>query len=406
MDGGSVGEELYRRLKQLKKARAGATGRDTTPAAGAATPETVATNSSSRDAMNATPKTGEDGRWTEVAPLVWERVIRWPQIELPRTTFFSRLLNSTVDSSTLRFMDTETTGLSGGAGTTVFLSGCAQLESETLTFRQTLLADFPGERDFVERIIAQLGRDTTWVSYNGKAFDARQLQTRCLLNGIRPAFPFHIDLLYWARRLWNRMLPSCSLTTIETHVLDEPRIDDVPSIEVPERYFSFLDSGDWSLLDPVFEHHLHDVRSLARLFLLLEEVLKELRSVEFDAYQLGRWMLANHVPSGIDLLEEVLRGGGVVESDRERAGFYLLRHYRRLRRRGDAARIAGQCPRPSEWLLVEELAKFYEHDQRDPRAALELLEAYCTRCPTICGGERVERRQRRLKRKVDASPRD
>jgi uncharacterized protein len=361
--------------------------------------------------------------------MVWERAIRWPEIELPRGSFFSHLLNGSLDSTNLRFMDTETTGLSGGAGTTVFLSGCALVQNGTLTLYQTLLSDFPGERDFVQRTMDHLGRETVWVSYNGKSFDARQLQTRCLMNRIPPAFPFHIDLLYWARRLWNRMLPSCSLASIETHILGAPRVDDLPSIEVPERYFAFLESQDWSLLDPVFEHHLRDVRSLAELFLSMEELLTDLGkgrrpgvrtpdlclSLEqgesgaitrrFDAYQLGRWLMSNSTQLGISLLEQVFARGGVMAADQDRAAFYLLRHYRRAKERLEAARIAGACATPSRLFLVEELAKFYEHDEQDPGKALAVLLAFCRRCPSADKKEQVQRRLQRLEKKLQSGNR-
>src|SRR6056297_2348867 len=43
------------------------------------------------------------------------------------------------------FYDTETTGLSGGAGTLVFLVGAAWIEEDHLRLEQYFLSDFPGE---------------------------------------------------------------------------------------------------------------------------------------------------------------------------------------------------------------------------------------------------------------------
>lgn len=403
MDGERVGEELYRRLKQLKKARSERTREQPLPTSQQIPPESGAATR---------------GRWREIAPMVWERTVTWPQLRLPEAEFFSHLLGGFADPANLRFMDTETTGLSGGAGTMVFLSGCALVQDGVLTFHQTLLLDFPGEPAFVRRALDHLGRQTVWVSYNGKSFDSKQLQTRCLMNGIRPAYPFHIDLLYWARRLWKRLLEDCSLTSIEAHVLEQPRVDDLPSIEVPERYFSFLDTGRWDLLEPVFDHHLQDVQSLVKLFVLLEEVLTSIgeskKSIhfsstshalpQFDRYQLGRWLLANAHPSGVALLERVIDGPRLMESDRQRAAFYLLRYYRRTGLLSERRRLAEACADPTELYLVEELAKHYEHDQHDPARALELLQSFCRSYPALCGTEQVQRRVARLERKLITQP--
>ena len=43
------------------------------------------------------------------------------------------------------FLDTETTGLSGGAGTVVFALGLAHLEPDAVVFEQTFLRDFGEE---------------------------------------------------------------------------------------------------------------------------------------------------------------------------------------------------------------------------------------------------------------------
>ena len=51
----------------------------------------------------------------------------------------------------LVFYDTETTGLSGGAGTVIFLFGAAWCEGRDLAVEQLFLSDFPGETGFPQR---------------------------------------------------------------------------------------------------------------------------------------------------------------------------------------------------------------------------------------------------------------
>jgi len=76
------------------------------------------------------------------------------------------------------FFDTETTGLSGGAGTLAFLTGCGWFEPEGFRVRQWLLLSQAGE----PAMLAALGRvvdDTTLlVSYNGRSFDVPLMNMR------------------------------------------------------------------------------------------------------------------------------------------------------------------------------------------------------------------------------------
>lgn len=54
------------------------------------------------------------------------------------------------------FLDTETTGLSGGTGTYVFLIGLAHFDDGQLVLRQHLLRDLSAESSFVEHLKVQL----------------------------------------------------------------------------------------------------------------------------------------------------------------------------------------------------------------------------------------------------------
>src|SRR5206468_10972454 len=48
------------------------------------------------------------------------------------------------------FLDTETTGLSGGTGTYIFLIGVAHFAGNELLLRQHMLLDLGAEREFIE----------------------------------------------------------------------------------------------------------------------------------------------------------------------------------------------------------------------------------------------------------------
>src|SRR5919106_605154 len=175
------------------------------------------------------------------------------------------------------YFDTETTGLSTGAGTIIFLAGLARAEGDTLVVRQHLLPDYPHERPLLRLVTAALAAAPRLVTYNGRSFDVPLLAARLTVNGLfaeQAALPtVHDDLLPIARRLWRRPLGGARLATIEAGVLGVRRTEDCPGSEVPARYFSFLRGGTPDLLAVVLDHNLQDVVSLA----LLEAELCRLR---------------------------------------------------------------------------------------------------------------------------------
>src|SRR5947208_1451098 len=54
------------------------------------------------------------------------------------------------------FLDTETTGLSGGTGTYVFLIGVAHFADGELILRQHLLHDVAAEREFIRHLQGEI----------------------------------------------------------------------------------------------------------------------------------------------------------------------------------------------------------------------------------------------------------
>ena len=179
----------------------------------------------------------------------------------------------------LLFFDLETTGLSGGAGTTAFLAAFGRFASpgkapSRIEIAQYLLLDYPGEPDFIEGVIKEFAAPAPpfAVSYNGKSFDSQILKNRCLMNGAMPPAHFHADLLHPARRLWKKKLPDCSQATVEVSVLGLDRGGDVPGALAPDIWFSFLRSGDNRELLSVCDHNGRDISGLASLFLALAEI--------------------------------------------------------------------------------------------------------------------------------------
>ena len=165
------------------------------------------------------------------------------------------------------FLDLETTGLSGGAGTVPFIVGCGYFDIGAFQVRQFLLTSFTGERALLEAVSQFVEDADLIVTYNGKTFDVPVMETRWLFH--RMEMPLdgvpHFDTLHVARRLWKwrQEEDGCRLTTLERALFDVRRIADVPGFEIPSRFFRFLRSGDPRPLEPVLEHNRLDLVSLA-----------------------------------------------------------------------------------------------------------------------------------------------
>jgi len=122
-------------------------------------------------------------------------------------------------------LDTETTGLAGGAGTYIFLVGVGYFEGDQFYVRQYFMRDYNEERALLSALNDLLANFKAVVTYNGKTFDLPLMESRYIMSGMKMSLkdPYHFDLLYPARRLWKRRLMSCSLSTVEREILKVSR---------------------------------------------------------------------------------------------------------------------------------------------------------------------------------------
>jgi len=172
----------------------------------------------------------------------------------------------TLDLSTALFIDLETTGLSGGVGVVPFNVGMGYYKNDKFYVAQYFLGDLAEE----ERMIEELGQFfeemnfQSVVTYNGKSFDIPLLETRFILYRkplILCELP-HLDFLYSARSLWGHKYENCRLFHLAHELLEADRSEDIPSAEIPLRYFQYLQTGNFDLIEPILYHNQEDILSL------------------------------------------------------------------------------------------------------------------------------------------------
>ena len=165
------------------------------------------------------------------------------------------------------YLDIETTGLSGGAGTVVFLVGCGYFDLGAFQVHQFLLPAYAAERALLAAVAVAIADADLLVTFNGKTFDLPVMETRWLFH--RMATPLaekpHFDMLHPARRLWRYRdtEDGCRLSVLERELFGMRRVGDVPGFEIPSRYFRYLRSGNPAPLEAVLEHNRIDLVSLA-----------------------------------------------------------------------------------------------------------------------------------------------
>lgn len=310
------------------------------------------------------------------------------------------------DIRRLLFLDTETTGLSGGAGTLAFLVGVGFIEGEELVIRQLLMRDYPEEPVLLSHLAGLMPRFDAYVTFNGKSFDLPLIQSRMTMHRMREEYRDlpHLDLLHPARRIWKLRLGRCSLAALEEAVLGAGRADDLPGAQVPERYFSYLKTRDFALLEDVLHHNMLDIRSLAVLLARLCQAMDAPEQQAFcqDVFSAGRAL------ERFGYVEEARRCYRVASTSElsERARVSLARSYRRER---DYTQVQRECQemiarREGGAFPYVELAKICEHHTHELERALRYTlcaQEYLASLPPwkqvdSLETEALEKRRRRL----------
>src|SRR5436189_4016483 len=278
------------------------------------------------------------------------------------------------DPGNVAYVDTETTGLTGGAGTYVFAAAVARPIDCGLRVAQLFLPEPGMESAFLHALQEELEPANGLATFNGGSFDLPVLRTRWVMARMPGEFSHaaHVDLLTLVRALYRHRLERCNLRVVEQRVLGYERDDQLPSALVPDAYFDFLRAGSLDFLEAALEHNRLDVMSLVHLH---SRLLRRLQGGDIDmdaddwlALGRHRWRRGARADGWRALRNATAFARGEAAAT---AGLLLTR--RRVRRGATAA-----ADRMLDWLescvsddvrLSVARARLLEWRRRDPHGA-------------------------------------
>jgi hypothetical protein len=302
------------------------------------------------------------------------------------------------------YVDTETTGLSGGSGTTVFAAAVARPIDCGLRVAQLFLAQPGHEAAFLFMLGQELEPAARLASFNGSSFDLPILRTRWVMARMDGELtqPPHTDLLTLVRALYRHRLESCTLRRVEERLLGYEREDPIGGAQAPDAYFAYLRTGFSPLLELVLEHNRLDVISLVHLHSLLLRRLQgadaAMDAADWLALGRHRFRRGAHADGWRALRHAASFGEGDAAAT---AGLWIAR---RLVRRGAIAgadRLLARLDERStaDMRVALARARLLEWRRGEPHLALSVVEAAQRRMPEAA--DELEPRRARLRRKVD-----
>jgi uncharacterized protein YprB with RNaseH-like and TPR domain len=321
-----------------------------------------------------------------------------------------------LSSSDLFFFDTETTGLGGGTGTTIFLLGYARVFQDKVVVKQLFLPSPASEVALYHYFLTEVDY-TTLVTYNGKAFDWPQVKTRyTLIRDLLPKLPQfgHFDLLHASRRLWKSEYESLKLSIVEKEILQIHRDSDTPGFMAPMIYFHYLDDKNPEGVFGIMKHNETDILTLISLYVHISNKLlfKEEGSTN-ERYEVARWLDSiGERQAAMDGFHDLTSIEGEKNWEAKSALATLCKKENNLKK---AVKLWEELQEEEQVSLrariqaAIELAKFYEHNQQEITVALDyanMAQALWKNGPALRLKEErkwhleFEKRIQRLERKV------
>jgi uncharacterized protein YprB with RNaseH-like and TPR domain len=277
----------------------------------------------------------------------------------------------------LLFFDTETTGLSGGVGNTIFLLGYCRVLTDRVVVKQYFLPSPSSEAALFQSFLTDVKELRNLVTYNGKSFDWPQVKTRhTLLRDTVPRLPQfgHFDLLHASRRLWKGTLESNRLAVVERDILGFARKNDTPGHLVPLIYFEYLKEEDPKLVEGILKHNEHDLLSLISLYIHISGLLlgrNEETATLKELYEVGRWY--DYIGSTKEAVACFRKVADTTSREALSAKKALADMYKRQKRYDQALDLWRDIYHNETFAgsgVLIEIAKVYEHHYKDVGQAL------------------------------------
>jgi hypothetical protein len=319
----------------------------------------------------------------------------------------------------IAYLDTETTGLSGGTGTYVFAAAVARPIADGepsasgsraggLRLAQLFLPQPGMEPAFLHMLLEEVAPAEGLAGFNSGTFDLPILRNRWVMARMSGELthPPHVDLLTMVRSLYRHRMESCSLRMVEERLLGYERDDPVSGALAPDAYFNYLHGGSGPVLEMVLEHNRLDVISLVHLHSLL---LRRVSGGDSDMDAADWLALGRHRfrrGARADGWRALRNAAGYTKGEAAAtAGLWISRRLVRRRSIDSADRMLERLESTfSEDVRVAVArARLLEWRRKDPHAALSVVEAAQQRLPDAA--RELEPRRERLARKVVRRPR-
>ena len=303
------------------------------------------------------------------------------------------------------FLDTETTGLAGGAATCAFLIGIGTIEDGGFRVRLFFMRDYDEEPAMLYAVAEFLQWYDVLVTYNGKSYDAPLIDTRYKLK--RQKNPLermhHLDLLHGARRLWKLRMENCRLMHLEEEVLGFFREGDLSGELIPYYYFEYLRTRQSFKLVPMFHHNVMDIVTLACLSGIVLPVFAAPDDASLphgeDLLGIARWLrrLGEH-ERALGIYRRSIEAG-LLDTELFAARWESAMIEKKLGNHDSKIEILDdltQVENDFQVAAYEELAKHFEHRERNySRAAALTSQALKLKC-----SDELKHREQRIKRKL------
>ncbi|HME09671.1 MAG TPA: ribonuclease H-like domain-containing protein [Bryobacteraceae bacterium] len=303
------------------------------------------------------------------------------------------------------FLDTETTGLAGGTGTYAFLIGVGRITPEGFRVRQFFMREFGEEASLLHSLTRHLEQFEVLITYNGRTYDQPLLETRYRMVRARPPFSrlAHLDLLHGARRLWNLRFDSCRLVELENRILGIERQGDLPGEMIPYVYFEYQRRGEIDRLLPIFHHNQLDILTLACFTAIVPYAFHDPAKAQFahgaEMVGLARWWRQAEQPERALALFRQAVDRGLRDDLLFRTLWDVALLEKKLGRMFAALPVLTDLAasrNPWQCAALEELAKYYEHQEKNYGMAMEMTR----NALALAASERLLRRLTRLEKRV------